>query len=334
MGDRLSAVLAGPPAAPYVIAEIGGNHGGRLDLALAMVHAAAAAGADAVKFQVYRTQALCAAGAPGLEDFRREELPAEAVRALAARCAERGVTFLATPFDEESLALVAGLGAPAIKIASGDVTNWPLLRAAARGGRPLLLSTGAATSEELAGALEALREAGNVPVILLHCTAAYPAPDAEANLAAIPALRERFGLPVGFSDHTLGVEVALGAVALGACVIEKHFTTDVHLPGGDNGMSITPPELERLVRGSRRVAAARGADGGRPTPSERALLPAMRRSLVAAIPLAAGAMLTADCLAAKRPARGIAPCDLEKVLGRRTARALAADEPLRWEDLA
>jgi N-acetylneuraminate synthase/N,N'-diacetyllegionaminate synthase len=333
MADRLSSVLGDPSAAPYTIAEIGGNHGGRLDLALAMVDAAAAVGADAAKFQVYRTRALCTADMPGREDFEREELPPDAVRSLAARCASRRITFLATPFDEESLALVAELGAPAIKIASGDVTHWPLLRAAARCGRPLLLSTGAATFEELAGALAAIREVRAVPVVLMHCTAAYPAPDAEANLAAIPALREQFGLPVGFSDHTLGVDVALGAVAVGACVVEKHFTTDVNLPGGDNAMSITPLELERLVRGSRRVAAARGAEGARPTASERVLLPAMRRSLVAARPLAAGSTLTADSLAAKRPARGIAPCDLEKVLGRRTTRALAADEALRWEDL-
>lgn len=334
MGDRLAQALGDASAPPYVIAEIGGNHGGRLDLALAMVDAAAAAGADSAKFQVYRTDLLVRRSEPSYADFRAEELPADAFRQIAAHCRGRGLTFLATPFDAPSVALLADLDVPAYKVASGDLTNDPLLAQVARQGRTVLLSTGAATLAEVGRALEVLRAAAAVPVVLLHCTAAYPAPVEEANLRVIPALRDRFGLPVGFSDHTPGIAIALGAVALGARIIEKHFTTDRSLPGGDNSMSILPDELRALVQDARRVALALGRAERALTPAEEPVAAFIRRSIVAAGPIPAGSRLTPEMLAVKRPAGGLPPSALPQVLGRCLGRALVPDEVLRWEDLA
>ncbi len=335
----------GAPA--FVVAEAGVNHNGDLTMALALVDAAADAGADAVKFQTFRTDALVSRAAPkagyqvettGPDESQREmlarlELSPEAHAGLQARCAKRGVVFFSTPFDEGSADLLERLGVPVVKIPSGEITNLPFLRHVARKGRPLIVSTGMSTLEEVAAAVAAIRAAGDPPLALLQCVSAYPAPPADTNLRAMDTLRERFAVPVGLSDHTLGLEVALAAVARGAAVVEKHLTLDKGLPGPDHRASLDPGEMAALVRGIRTVEAALGDGAKRPAASEMDTRRVARKSLVAARALRAGERLTADAVAIKRPGTGIPPADLERALGRRLRRAVAADEVVEWSAL-
>jgi sialic acid synthase SpsE len=223
---------------------------------------------------------------------------------------------------------------PAFKIASGDLTNRPFLRYVAAKDRPVLLSTGASTWDEIDAAVETIREASTAGLLLLHCTAAYPASDEEANLQVIPAMAERYGCPVGFSDHTAGVEITLAAVALGAVVLEKHFTIDRSLPGGDNGISILPGELRTLVEGSRRVLASLGCPERQVTSSERTLLNAIRRSVAVRRNLEAGESLSPADLFELRPGTGIPASALEEVTGRTARLPLHAGQILHRDDLA
>jgi N-acetylneuraminate synthase/N,N'-diacetyllegionaminate synthase len=336
-------------AAPcFVIAEAGVNHNGDLDLALRLVDAAAEAGADAVKFQTFRADAVAAADAPkaayqeqttGTRDTQRAmlerlELDVAAHQVLRERCVERGVVFLSTPFDPASAALLDELDVAAFKIASPDLTNYLLLDDVGHRGRPVLLSTGLATLDEVAAAVERLRAAGTSDLVLLHCTSEYPAPAGEANVRAIPAMRERFGVPVGFSDHTEGDEVALAAVALGAAVVEKHLTLDRALPGPDHRASAEPPELRRLVQAIRRVESSLGDGVKVPTPSELPNVDVVRRSIAAGRDLPAGTVLTEQALAALRPATGIPTSRLDEVVGRTLAVDVPRGRRLSWEDFA
>jgi N-acetylneuraminate synthase len=317
-------------------------------LARRLVDVAAAAGADAVKFQTFDSRALVSRAAPKaayqvettggeqsqLEMLRALELDAAELAALAAHCARRGILFFSTPFDEASADALEALGVPLFKIASGEITNVPLLRHIAAKRRPVILSTGMATLGEVETALGALRAAGDPPVALLHCLSAYPAPVAEMNLRAMDTLRERFGCPVGLSDHTLGLPIALAAVARGARILEKHVTLDKTLPGPDHRASLDPDELSALVAGVRAIEAALGDGVKRPMPSELDTMRVARRSLVAARPLKIGERLTAEAVAVKRPGTGIPPTELERVLGRRLLRAVEADEVLEWAWIA
>jgi len=349
----------------YVIAEAGVNHNGDADRALVLVEAAAAAGADAVKFQTFRADALASAAAPKapyqeaagaagesqLAMLRRLELPRAAHRALQAACAERGITFLSTPFDTDSLDfLTDDLGLPLIKLGSGEVTNGPLLLAAARSGAALILSTGMSTLQEVEAALGVLafgytggaapsraafaeafacaagRRALADKVTLLHCTSAYPAPAADANLRAMDTLRDAFGLPVGLSDHSAGIAVAVAAVARGARVIEKHFTLDRTLPGPDHRASLEPGELGALIAALRTAGEALGDGVKAPAPSEAANAHVVRRSLVALRPVRAGEPFTEDNLGVKRPGGGVPAMEYWDWLGRPADRDYAADE--------
>lgn len=333
----------------FVIAEAGVNHNGELGKALALVDAAADAGADAVKFQTFKAEMLVSRfaaraayqernlpdGSTQLEMIRRLELDEAAHRALQARARERGIEFLSTPFDEESLAMLVRLGVPRLKLSSGEVTNKPLLQAAARAGLPLILSTGMSTLEEAGQAVAWVRAAAPAcPLTLLHCLTEYPAPPAEVNLRAMRTLRDAFGVPVGYSDHTMGIEVSLAAVALGACLVEKHLTLDRGLPGPDHKASLEPAEFKALVAGVRAVEAALGDGVKRVAPSEAANRAVGRRSVVAARALSAGHVLTAEDIAIKRPGDGIPPAQAEAVLGRALRRPVALDEVLTWEALA
>ena len=322
-----------PPETPLIVAEIGGNHGGDPALAREMIAAAAAAGAGAVKFQAYRPESLLTRDSAYFDELAAEALDYDDLARLADEARARGVLFLASVFDAEGLDLLRRVDAPAVKIASGDLTHGPLLAAAAESGRPVLLSTGAADETDIQAALDVLGAAGAREVILLHCTALYPAPDHAINLMSIPFLAMRFGRAVGFSDHSLGVEIPLAAVALGAVIVEKHFTTSRRLPGGDNAMSLEPPELAALCAGARRVARARGTLGRPMSPEEAAMRGPIRRSLVAARPIAAGEVLTADALAAKRPGHGLSPLAADRVVGRRAVRPIPADHPIDEQDL-
>ncbi len=345
-GISIGSRQVGPGLPCFLIAEAGVNHNGDPDLARRLVDAAVAAGADAVKFQTFSAERLATAAAPqadyqrrntGIEESQRAmlhrlELTAEAHRELMARCRERGILFLSSPFDEEGADLLDALGVLAFKIPSGEITNTPFLAHVARKGKPLILSTGMSTLAEVDTAVTIIRQAGNPPLALLQCVSNYPAAPEDINLRAMATLREAFQVPVGYSDHADGIEIALGAVALGACIIEKHFTLDRALPGPDHKASLEPAELAAMVQGIRRVELALGDGVKRPANGERNTASVARKSLVAAGDLPAGCVLRRDHLAIRRPGTGLPPGRLESVLGRRLRRALAAGAVLT-EDL-
>lgn len=351
----------------FVIAEAGVNHDGSLADALRMVDIAAAAGADAVKFQTFAADQLATRRASkatyqvrntGADDgqlamLKSLELDRDAHRALAARASERGIRLMSTAFDLDSLAFLSTLDMPAIKIASGDLTWGAMLLKAARLGRPLIVSTGMATLEEIREALAAIAFAmtregtpsGGAAldaafadpqaqallrerVTLLHCTTEYPAPLATVNLRAMDLMAQTFGLPVGYSDHTLGTTVAIAAAARGAVVIEKHFTLDRSRPGPDHSASLGPGELAVMIAAIRAVEIALGEARKEPAAEEIANRAIARRSLVAARPIAAGETFSLDNLTAKRPADGLSPMAVWPLLGQPSSRAYAADEAI------
>ena len=353
-------------ASVSIIAEAGVNHNGDTGMALRLVEEAARAGADVVKFQTFRADRLLTRQASKagyqmqttdaeesqFEMIRRLELSEEAHWRIFARCRELGIEFLSTPFDTASLHfLVNELGVGRIKIPSGEITNAPLLLAAARTGKPILLSTGMSSLGEVESALAVLafgylhpdevpsrerfalayREAmGGMQltalVTLLHCTTDYPADPCSANLAVLATLRNAFGLSVGYSDHTAGIAVALGAVAVGATVIEKHFTLDRTLSGPDHRASLEPDELCALVVGARMVADSLGSPVKVSQPGECANIPVARKSLVTLTPVRRGEAFTQDNLGVKRPGSGVSPMYYWDVIGTCARRDYAADE--------
>lgn len=336
----------GPHEPPYLIAEAGVNHNGDPAIALELVDAAADAGADAVKFQTFSAEALATAAAPQAlyqreraaaasqrEMLRALELPPDALSAAFARARKRGMVAFSTPFDLASVDLLIRLGVPCLKVGSGDLTNIFLLRAVASSGKPILLSTGMATTEEVDAAVEAIKGSGDPPLAILHCLSAYPAPAKEANLRAIPTLRARYDLEVGFSDHTTGSTAGVVAVALGAVIIEKHLTLDRRLPGPDHAASMEPAEFADLAGQLRQAHVLLGDGSKRPQSSEADTRRVARRSLVLSRAAAAGTILTLRHLDAKRPAGGISPLRLDEVVGRRLASDLPADAQLRPQDL-
>ena len=331
---------------PYVIAEIGANHNGDMRLCRALVDAAQAAGADAVKFQSWTRDSLISSAeyarntryaadgkAPTLEEaVVRYQMTPDRMREMSAYCVERGVTWFASCFSKAEVDLLESLETPAYKVASMDVNHLPLLRHIAATGRPVLLSVGMATLGEVERALDALQGGG--PVALLHCVSIYPSPPEAVNLRQLDTWRKAFGAPVGYSDHTLGVAVPLAAVALGACVIEKHFTLDRALEGWDHAISATPEELRTLVDGARAVQQALGNPVRVVSPAELEKRKAFRRRMVATRALPRGAALTAADVEFKRPGTGIQPDELQYVIGRALTRDVAAEEELAWTDLA
>jgi N-acetylneuraminate synthase len=334
---NISNKVIGPGQPVFVIAEAGVNHNGDLKLARALIDVAVEAGADAVKFQTFQADRLVIPEAPKaeyqlrttgdsesqFEMLRRLELSADAQCELQSYCHERGIVFLSTPFDDVAVDLLDKLGVPAFKISSGDLTNSPLLEYVASKGKPVILSTGMSELSELIEAVSVLNTAGCENPVLLHCVSNYPAEPAEVNLRAMQTMRSAFDVPVGFSDHTEGIDVALAAVALGACVIEKHFTLDRTLPGPDHRASLEPAELRELVRSIRRVEAALGSGRKIPTASELETAKVARRSLVAARDIPAGATLQRDMVVMRRPGTGMSPAMLATLLGRRVIRNIA-----------
>jgi len=343
LGDRV--IGAGAPA--FLIAEAGVNHNGDAALARRLVVEAAATGADAVKFQTFRAADLVTGAAPkaayqrettGGDGGQREmlarlELPREAFVALRDESVRRGLVFFSSPFDEASVDMLAALGVALFKIPSGEITNLGYLRHVAAKRRPIILSTGMSTLDEIGVAVDAIRRAGDPPLALLQCVSAYPAPAEETNLRAMDTLRERFGCVVGLSDHTTGIEVSIAAVARGAAIIEKHFTVDKTLPGPDHRASLDAAEFAALVQSIRRVEAALGDGDKRPMPSEADTRRVARKSLVAARPIGRGEKITREMIVVKRPGTGISPADLERAIGRTAARPLAADEVIDWAAL-
>ena len=332
----------------FIIAEAGVNHNGSLDLALQLIDAAKEAGADAVKFQTFRAQSLAAASAhkaayqerttssseSQLEMLKRLELDESAHRTLIEHCHATGIQFLSSPFDLESADLLAQMDLPLFKIPSGEITNIPYLKLIASKGKPIILSTGMSTLGEVEDALETLRQAGAHDITLLHCVTEYPAPFNEINLRAMATLQTAFRVPVGYSDHTPGIEISIAAVALGAMVIEKHFTLDRNLPGPDHAASLEPAELKQMVSSIRHVEAALGDGIKTPAKCEIPNISVARKSIVAARDLPAGHRVEAGDLAIKRPGNGIPPRQQPDLLGRTLRSDVLKDEILRWDHLA
>jgi len=323
------AIGAGAP--PYLVAEIGINHGGDADVAIGLVRAAKEAGADAAKLQAFVPGELLARSSRYFDLLAGCALDQEAVRALAAAAKDIGLPLFSAAFDEPSVDLLAALDVPAFKVASGDITHLPLLRHIGELGKPVILSTGGASIGEIEAALAALGAGpGSVPVALLHCVSHYPTRPEEANLACIATMKAQFGLPVGFSDHTLGAATAIAAVALGADVIEKHFTFDRAAEGPDHALSAEPEELARIALGMQAAWRAIGRPAKAPVESGEHIAQ-IRRSVTARTPITKGTRLTAAMLAVKRPGTGIAPGRLDDVIGRRARRDLDADQTLSWD---
>lgn len=326
------------PGSVYVVAEIGNNHEGDVDVARRMIEEAAATGVDAVKFQTFRTELYVSpANRERFDRLHGFELAPEDFASLAKVAREHGLDFVSTPFDLPSAEVLRPL-VDAMKIASGDVDFYPLIDVAARSGRPLILSTGASDVPLVQKAVDAVRRVHGPTgpgLAVLHCVSAYPVPDGEANLAAIPTLQAAFpGLPVGYSDHTMGIDACLAAVALGARIVEKHFTLDhAYSSFRDHQLSAEPQEMKDLVSRARRVATMRGDGRKRVMPAEESMVAAIRRSVSTRRDLPAGHALAEGDLVWLRPRAGLVPGEESVVLGARLRRNMKAGEPLNASDV-
>lgn len=340
--------VIGPDEPPYIIAEIGANHNGDMALCRRLIDAAHDSGADAVKFQSWTADSLISSAeytrntryvadqrVPGLrEAVEQYQLTAARHREIAEHCRARGIVFFSSCFSHAEVELLETLNVPAYKVASMDVNHLPLLETVAQTGKPVLLSTGMATLGEVERALSVLQAGGAGPVALLHCVSVYPTPPELMNLRSLATWQQAFGVPVGLSDHSLGTAIPFAAVALGACIIEKHFTIDKGLDGWDHAISADPAELRALVQGSRDVFAALGGAARRVEPAETEKRKSFRRRMVTRRPVRAGELLTAADVDFKRPGTGIQPDELRYVVGRAVKRNLATDEEIEWHDLA
>jgi len=343
IGNR--TVGAGHPA--YLVAELSGNHNGDLGRALETIHAAAQAGADAIKLQTYtadtltiqsdRPEFVVGGGGPWsgrtLYDLYQEaHTPWEWHPKLFAEARSLGLDIFSTPFDGEAIKLLQDLDAPAYKVASFELVDDRLLRQVASTGKPVILSTGMATSDEISHAVGVLRAAGCAELMLLRCTSSYPAPDAEMNLLAIPLLASTFGCQVGLSDHSLGTGAAVVAVTLGACLIEKHFTLSRSVGGVDSHFSLEPSEFRSLVQEVRRAEAMMGKASFGPGVAEAGNV-ALRRSLYVVEDVPEGGLFTERNVRSIRPGLGLAPRYLEMIIGRRAVRPIGRGTPMKWEFL-
>lgn len=340
IGDRLLG--EGEPC--FVIAEAGVNHNGDVNLAKKLIDVAREAGADAVKFQTFKTEEVFSIEAKKVkyqkettgtdetlfEMIKKLEFSERDFEDLYAYAQERKIAFLSSPFDGGSVDLLDRLGVPAFKIASGEITNFPLLRHITAKGRPIILSTGMSTLAEVEDALNVIQDEGMKDIILLHCVSNYPAKIENTNLKAMETLRQAFELPVGLSDHSLGITIPVAAVALGACVIEKHFTLEKNLPGPDHQASLEPDELKEMIRAIRGVEKALGDGIKRSVAEEEEIKKASRRSIVASVDIPEGAIITQEMLAIKRPGTGIEPSHLDTIIGKRAKKDIKSGEPINF----
>lgn len=329
----------------YVIAEAGVNHNGDIGMAEKMIKVAKDAGADAIKFQAFKSELLASPGAPLAEYQKRNlrasrtqrtmlkdlELSAADFARLKGACDAAGIEFLASPFDLDSLKMLFDLGVKAVKVASSEMADTPMMEAIAARRVPALVSTGGATLREVKVALKVLHAGKLTDIALFHCTSSYPAPYDESNLRAIATMRDYFGLPVGYSDHSVGLHIAVAAVGIGALLLEKHFTLDRKLPGPDQALSLEPSELHSYVTAVRQAEKALGSGVKEPQASELAVRQAAWKSVVTTRAVKKGEKFTAEMLTTKRPATGIEPQYLRKVIGRRAKCDIAADAVLTWE---
>ena len=329
----------------FIIAEAGVNHNGDIKLAKKLINVAKDAGADTVKFQTFNAEKVVTQNAKkaayqkettGAEEsqydlIKKLELTEYDFKELADYAKKKGIIFLSSPFDKKSVDLLDELNVPAYKIASGEITNFPLLKYIAKKEKPIILSTGMATLGEVEEALKIIRNEGVEGIILLHCVSNYPARIEDVNLRAMETLKQSFKLPVGFSDHTLGITALIAAVALGACVIEKHFTLDRNLPGPDHKASLEPDELREMVQAIRDVEKALGDGIKLPTKSEKEIKKVARRSLVAKVDILKGTIIAEDMLDVNRPGTGIESKYMEMIIDKRAKTDIKKDDLITWE---
>ena len=339
IGDR----YIGEEEPCFIIAEAGINHNGSVDLAKKLIDVSKGAGADAVKFQTFTTEGLLSKNivVPKhvesreslFETIRELELSEEEHYELSEYCTQKGIIFMSTPMDNHSVDLLDDIGVPVFKIASCDLDNLPLLEYIAKKGQPIILSTGMGTISEVGEAVEVIKSNGNDDIILLHCVSAYPPKVEDVNLRAMNTLRDAFKLPVGYSDHTIGINIPLAAVAIGAKVIEKHFTLDKAMEGPDHAVSADPVDLENLVSGIRELEKSFGTGVKAPTKDENEMKKAFRKSIVANVNIKKGVTITPKMLSIKRPGTGISPKYFDFIVGRTVKRDITKDELLSFKDV-
>lgn len=324
----------------FIIAEAGVNHNGSIDIAQKLVDAAVLAGADAIKFQTFKAEKLvcrnvCKADyqlnttdkdESQLDMLKKLELTPQMHEQLMAYCKQKGIMFLSTPFEVDSLHYLVKCGIDILKISSGEITNFPFLREVGRMKKKVILSSGMSTLEEVRDAVQVLRDGGSREITVLHCNTEYPTPYEDVNLRAMMAVRKELGVDVGYSDHTQGIEVPIAAVALGATVIEKHFTLSKQMEGPDHKASLEPEELQRMIMAIRNIEIALGSGRKEPSKSEKRNINVVRKSIVAKCDIEANELFTEDNLTTKRPGNGISPMRWKQVIGQRAKRKFEADE--------
>ncbi len=323
----------------YIIAEAGVNHNGDVNLAYKLIDVAKEAGVDCIKFQTFKSHNLVSkiaqkadyqkttTGDGSQKDMLKQlELSYNEFLGLKEYCDNIGIDFLSTPFDFESIDFLNSLDMPFWKIPSGEVTNYPYLVALATTGKPVVMSTGMCDIKEIEDALKTLKENGTKEIKLLHCNTEYPTPFEDVNLRALQSMRERFNLEIGYSDHTKGIEVPIAAVALGATIIEKHFTLDRNMEGPDHKASLEPDELKRMVKAIRHIESSMGTGEKKPSPSELKNIPIARKSIVAKKDISEGEIFTIDNITVKRPGTGISPMKWNEVLGMKAVKSFREDD--------
>ena len=323
----------------YIIAEAGVNHNGSFELACKLVDAAKDAGVDCIKFQTFKSRKLVSHNAKKAEYqkdttgegsqvdmLKKLELSYDEFVALKAYCDKIGICFLSTPFDFDSIEFLNSIDMPFWKIPSGEVTNYPYLVALAKTGKPVVMSTGMCEMDEIEAAIKVLKDNGTTDIKLLHCNTEYPTPFEDVNLKAMQTMRDAFDLEVGYSDHTKGIEVPVAAVALGATIIEKHFTLDRNMEGPDHKASLEPNELKAMVSSIRHIVDALSSGDKTPSPSEKKNITVARKSIVARIDIKMGDVLTEENITVKRPGTGISPMKWHEVIGTKAVRDFQEDE--------
>jgi len=337
---KMSSYFIGEGEPCFIIAEVGVNHNGDVNLAKKLIEVAREAGAEAVKFQTFKAEEVVTQSAKKagyqkettsseesqLEMIKKLELSGRDFEELSTYAREKGVIFLSSPFDKGSVDLLDRLGVPAFKVGSGEITNFPLLKHIAGKKKPIILSTGMSTLGEIEEALKIIQEEGVEEIILLHCVSCYPAKIEDMNLRAMETLRYAFKLPVGLSDHSIGITMPIAAAALGACVIEKHFTLDKNLPGPDHRASLEPEELKQMVKAIRDVERALGDGVKRPSAEEEENKKVARRSIVAKVNIPEGAVITEEMLDVKRPGIGIEPKYVDIIVGKKAKKNIEPGE--------
>ena len=329
MEVKIGNKLIGEEEPCFIIAEAGSNHNGSLEQAKELIDVAVESKADAVKFQLFKAERL-SADKKTQEILKNLEFRRDWLKELDEYAKRKDIMFLATPFDTEAVELLDRINTPAFKIASGDLTNLPLIKYIAEKGKPIILSVGLGSLDEIRAALDVIYSTGNENVALLHCVASYPTKPEDVNLNVIKTLKQKFQVPVGFSDHTMEVSVPIGAVALGANIIEKHFTLDRKMEGPDHPYALEPEELETMVKGIRDIEIALGSGIKIVVESEKQGLVEGRRSIFANVNIPEGTIITRDMLSILRPAVGIAPKYIDKIIGKQVKKDINAYEPITW----